>query len=83
MTDQDRSRTADEQLKALTPEIVRAYADGEIAWSQIRRRHGVLDFGLPIQRVGEEGLHLPRAAQDRPSQARGWLREALQAQAAA
>ena len=82
MTDQDETLTAKQQLEALTPDIVRAYAGGELAWSQIRRRHGVLDFGLLIRRVGEEGLRLPRAATDRPTRARGWLRDALRAPAA-
>lgn len=83
MINEDRSPTDEEQLEALSPEIVLAYANGEIAWSQIRRRFGVRDFGLLIRRVGEEGLGLPRAAPDRPTLARGWLREALQAKVAA
>lgn len=67
----------EEQLAALTPEIVQSYAQGSLAWSQIRERYGVLDFGLLLRRVGEEGLRLPRAPAGRPSKAREWLREAL------
>ena len=83
MTARDREPTAQDQLDALTPEVVHAYARGELAWGQIRRHYDVVDFGLLIRRVGGEGLRLPRAAPDRPTLARAWLREALQAQAAA
>ena len=83
MTETDDGATAKEQLEILIPEVVRAYASGEIAWSQLRHRYGVRDFGLLIQRVGEEGLHLPGASPDRPTHARNWLRAALTSEGAA
>lgn len=67
----------DRQLAALTPDVMRAYAEGALPWSQIRRRFGVVDFTLILRRLGEEGLRLPRADPDRATQARLWLREAL------
>lgn len=70
--------TEEQQLDALSPEVVAAYASGKITWSQIRERLGVLNFGLVLRRLGEENLRLPRAAANRPTQARAWLREALQ-----
>lgn len=65
------------QLAALTPEVMRAYSGGQISWREIRQRYGVLDFNLILQRLGEEGLKLPRSRADRPSRAREWLREVL------
>lgn len=68
------------QLAALTPEVMRAYADGALPWSQIRQRFGVVDFTLVLRRLGEEDLRLPRARADRSTEARLWLREVLQRQ---
>lgn len=67
----------DEQLAALTPQVIKDYAEGRLSWSQIRRQLDVEDFGLILLRLGDEGLKLPRAPADRPTQARGWLREAI------
>lgn len=74
----DSVLTNDQQRDALTEDVVRAYANGEIAWSQIRARHGVTSFSLLLRRLGENGLRLPRADPSRPTQARVWLREALE-----
>ena len=51
----------EEQLKALTPEVVRDYAEGRIAWTQIRRRLGVTDCDLVLFRLGQDHLSIPRA----------------------
>ena len=76
MTD-EHELTNEQQRNALTDDVVRAYANGEIAWSQIRAKHGVTSFSLLLCRLGESGLRLPRADPNRPTQARTWLREAL------
>lgn len=67
----------EDQLAALTPEVVKGYADGDLSWSHIRSEFGVLDFGLMLRRLGEQHLRLPRASADRPTAAREWLRQAL------
>ncbi len=67
----------DEQLAALTPQVIKDYAEGRLSWSQIRRQLDVEDFGLILLRLGDEGLKLPPAPANRPTQARGWLREAI------
>lgn len=67
-----REETAREAA-ALTPDVVRAYAEGQLAWSRIREELGVRDFGTLLRRVGEEGLRLPRAPRDRPSPAKAWM----------
>ena len=73
--DLDLSRT--EQLSRLTAEVTRDYAEGRVTWSQLRDRLGVVDFSANLQRIGEEGLRLPQAAKDRPTHARGWMRQIL------
>jgi hypothetical protein len=75
----ERTGTAreSEQLAALSPAIVAAYADGTLTWSQLRERFQVVDFGLLLRRLDEENRRLPRASPDRPTRARDWLREAL------
>lgn len=79
----DESLTVDQQLAALTPEVMRDYAGGSITWSQIRERLGVTDFSLILRRLGDEELRLPRAPSSRPSAARQWLRDALRDRVAA
>ena len=66
-----------EQLSRLTSEVTKDYAEGRVTWSQLRDRLGVVDFSAVLQRIGEEGLHLPQAAKDRPTQARAWMRQIL------
>lgn len=73
----DENLTADQQIAALTPQVMRDYAAGSITWSQIRERLGVTDFTLMLRRLGEENLRLPRAPSLRPSAARFWLRDEL------
>ena len=70
-------QAAAREHKRLTRDLLTAYAEGRLSWSQIRCQTGVVDFGLVLQRLGEEGLRLPRADPNRPSAARLWLREAL------
>lgn len=53
--------TRDDQLKLLTTEVVRDYAAGRTAWTQIRHRLGVVDYDLVLFRLGQEGLRIPRA----------------------
>lgn len=62
---------------ALTPDVVRAYAEGRLAWSRIREDLGVRDFGALLRRLGEEGLRLPRVPRDRPSAGKAWVAEWL------
>ena len=83
MTYANEILTEEQQLAALTPEVIRKYATGSITWSQIRERLDVTDFSLRLRRLGEEDLRLPRARSDRPSAAKLWLREALQERIAA
>lgn len=83
MTQADEMLTEEQQLAALTPEVIREYATGLITWSQIRERLAVTDFSLILRRLGEEDLRLPRARPDRPSAAKLWLREFLQDRIAA
>jgi hypothetical protein len=63
-----------EQVSAI---MIRDYAEGRLSWSRLRETTGVEDFGVILRRLGEEGLKLPRASRERPTQARLWLREAL------
>lgn len=79
----DENLTEDQQIAALTPQIMRDYATGSITWSQIRERLGVNDFSLVLRRLGDEDLRLPRAPSDRHSSAQLWLREALRQRHAA
>ena len=67
----------DEQLAALTPQVMKDYAEGRLSWSQIRHELDVEDFSLILLRLGDEGLKLPQAPADRPTKARGWLRDAI------
>ena len=71
----------EEQLKALTPEVVRDYATGRIAWKQIVRRLGVTDYDLVLTRLGQEGLRIPRADPARSELGLQRLREAMAARA--
>lgn len=64
----------------LSAELVRRYASGGISWREIRDQTGVEDFNIMLARLGDEGLRLPRAPRDRPSQAKAWMREILAAQ---
>lgn len=75
--DNDPLPTSEQQLMALTPQVMRDYAEGRLNWSQIRRQLDVIDFGLVLRRLGEEGLSLPRAPSDRPTKARDWMRQIL------
>jgi hypothetical protein len=76
------SGTSDDD-QSLPEEIVRAYASGEMSWREIRERTGKEDFSILLEGLSKAGLRLPRAARDRPSQAKAWLAEALVATGAA
>lgn len=69
--------TRDEQLAALTAQVMRDYSEGRLTWRQIRDDWNVDDFNLVLERLGDQGLKLPRAPADRPTKARGWLLDAI------
>ena len=83
MTGNEETLTEEQQMNALTVDVIRAYAAGDLTWSAIREHLAVLDFGLVLRRLSEENLRLPRAPAARPTLARAWLRDALTARPAA
>ena len=62
----------------LDSQVIRAFASGAITWHDLRGRFGVEDFTVVLRGLAAERLRLPRAAKDRPTPARAWLREVLE-----
>ena len=75
--------TIERTVPILEEQTVRAYAAGAISWREIRQETGVEDFGRMLQALGALGLRLPRAAADRPTRAKEWMREILEERSAA
>ncbi|MFC7737668.1 hypothetical protein ACFQX4_17925 [Roseomonas sp. GCM10028921] len=79
MDDREKEQTPSDRPIPL--DLIRAYAAGQISWSELRAQTGVEDFREVLQALGQAGLRLPRASRDRPTNARLWLRETLARQA--
>ena len=62
---------------SLLADMIHAYAAGRISWREIRDQSGVEDFNAMLTSLAENGLKLPRAPRERPSNSKNLMREIL------
>lgn len=73
--DMDNNETS--AMASIPDQLIRAYAQGAIAWRDIQEATQVENFNVMLDGLASLELKLPQAPIDRPTRARGWLRDAI------
>ncbi len=62
---------------SIPDQLIRAYAQGAIAWRDVQEATQIENFNVMLDGLADLGLKLPQASIERPTRARGWLRDAI------